>query len=118
MSRSEIPVTDITRTTFPVVSPISQIVSSATTGHFFTGNTGQEYLEIVNASGSATATVECVLTADGLNTEDLSIGIPAGTTLIGPFKKSTFNQNNAGDVYVNVSDDGLLLRAYRLVRAA
>lgn len=118
MPRTQVVVKDITRTTFPAISPIGQIVSSSTNNHYFTGNTGQEYIEIVNGAGSATVTFECVLSVDGLAAEDLSLGVPAGTTLIGPFKKATFNQNGSGDVYFNPSANGLLLRAYRLVRTA
>ncbi len=120
MSRSLLTVTDLARAG---VSPIAQLVADATNKHYFTGNTGQEYVEIENSSGGSvdvTFKVGPGVSADGLTIDDLVIGVNPGTVLAGPFRKNTFNQNVAGDVWIDpsVSGSGLRFRAYRLTRTA
>lgn len=119
MARTEVTVTQIERDSpFPGVTPIAQVAGDTVNGHYFAGNTGQEFLEIENLGGSATVTVLSPLEVDGLPVNNLSIGAPSGTVLVGPFRKNTFNQNSSGDVYFNVSSENLRLRAYKLVRTA
>ena len=116
MTRSQITVTDFARAG---VTPIAQVIANATNKHYFTGNTGTEVLEVENVGGSATVIVKAGpgVTADGLHIDDLDVGVLPGTTYIGPFRRNTFNQNNAGDVWVDPSvSTSLRFRVYRLTR--
>ena len=116
MARSLIVVTDIVRAG---TAPIAATVANATDDHYFTGNDGNVFLEIISTDGSS-QTVEIVpnptLTADGLTVSNLTITIPANSTrFAGPFKVTTFKQNAALDVYVNPSvSTTLTFRAWRL----
>ena len=116
MPRVVIPVTSIVRAG---ATPPTQVTADATNNHYFTGNDGLVFLEIVSTDASS-RTVSVVpnpsFTADGLTVSSLVITIPAGATrLAGPFKVSTFRQNTASDVYVNPSvATTLLFRAWRL----
>lgn len=116
--RTQIVVTDIDR---DGISPVGFLVADATNKHYFTGNDGQVYLEIQNVAGSANVVVEASpnVNVDGLEVADLNIIAMPGTTLAGPFRRNTFNQNTNADVYVNPDTSGTLrLRAYRLTRTA
>lgn len=120
MARSQLTVTEIARAG---VSPIAQLVADATNKHYFTGNSGQEFVEIENSSGGSltvTFKVGPGVSADGLVIEDYSVGVNPGTIIAGPFRKNTFNQNANGDVFIDpsASGSGLRFRAYRLTRTA
>lgn len=94
----------------------------ATNDHYFTGNTGQEVIEVVSSDGGdQTVTVQYAPGAAGgvQAVSGYAETIPAGTTrIIGPFSKSKYNQNAAGDVHFDPSVSNTLdFRAYRLVKA-
>lgn len=116
MARVVIPVTDIDRD--GVAAP-SQVTADATNDHYFTGDDGKVFLEIVSTDGGP-QTVEVVANpsffADGLTVANLSIAVAAGATILaGPFRVTTFKQNATNDVYVNPSvSTTLKFRAYRL----
>lgn len=116
MARSQITVTSISRSG---TTPIVATTSDATNDHYFTGNDGKTFLEIVS-SDAGSQSVEVVAsptyTADGLTVSNLTVTVAAGTTVLaGPFKVSTFRQNSTNDVYLNPSvSTNLKIRAWRL----
>ncbi len=116
MARTLVPITEIVRSG---ATPPSATVADATNDHYFTGNDGRVYLEIVSTdAGAQTVTVKAAPTfsADGLTVGDLVISIPAGATRrAGPFRVSTFKQNASADVYFDPSvSTTLTFRAWRL----
>ena len=116
MSRSQITVTDTTRSG---ATAIAQTVADSSNGHYFTGLTGQEWIEIVNTAASAatvTIKVSPTYTADGLVVSDLPIIVGAGATVVAaPFKVLTFKQNSTNDVYINPGvSTTLKFRVWRL----
>jgi hypothetical protein len=116
MPRVVVPITDIVRSG---ATPPAQVDADATNKHYFTGNDGRVYLEIVSSDGAQqTVTVKAAptFTADGLTVGDLVITIPAGATRrAGPFRVSTFKQNASADVYFDPSvSTTLKFRAWRL----
>lgn len=121
MARVVVPVTEIVRAG---TTPPSQVNGDAPNDHYYTGNTGQEYIEVVSSDGGAqTVTVKAnpaISTVDGLTVSDLVISIPAGATrLIGPFKNATFSQNATNDIYFDPSvSTNLKFRVYKLPRNA
>jgi hypothetical protein len=119
MARSQLTVTDIARSG---VTPIAQLISDAVNKHYFTGNSGQEFVEIENVSGgSITVTFQAgpSIQADGLVIEDYKVGVLPGTVIAGPFRRGTFDQNSNGDVYFNADTSTTVrFRAYRLTRTA
>jgi len=97
--------------------PIAQLIANATNKHFFQNNDGQVYVEIENVGGSATVDFLPApsLPTDGLTVDPLSVGVTAGTLLVGPFKRSTFNQDGNGTVFINPDTSTTVkFRAYRL----
>lgn len=102
-------------------TPPSQVNGDATNDHYFTGNDGQTFLEVVSSSGSSqTVTIYYAPRAlVGASVAAAVETVAAGATrLIGPFSPSKFNQNQAKDVYFDPSvATDLKFRAYRIVRA-
>ncbi len=102
MARSQITVTTPVRT---CTTAIAQTVADAANGHYVTGWTGMEWIEIVNTAGSgATVTVSPnpSYTADSLTVNPENIVVAAGATVVcAPFKQLTFKQNVTNDVYIN-----------------
>ena len=116
MPRSQITVTDTVRS--GATAP-AQTSSDASNGHYFTGLTGMEWIEIVNTAASgATVTVRVNPSyfADGLVVNNLSIIVGAGATVVAaPFKVLTFKQNSTNDVYIDPGvSTTLKLRVWRL----
>ena len=88
----------------------------ATNGHYIGENEGDTVIEVVNAGGTP-RTVTLHYAADPTNAtervpETIDVGANA-TVLIPPMRKDLFNQNDAGDVYLDVSHADLDLRAYK-----
>src|SRR5574340_531772 len=116
MARSQITVTDITRSG---TAPIAQTTADATNKHYFVTSDERVYLEIVSSdAGSQTVSIEPnpSLTADGLTVSSLVITIAAGATaLCGPFRATTFKQDSSYSVYVGPSvSTTRKFRAWRL----
>lgn len=93
----------------------------ATNDHYYTSNSGQEVIEVVSTDGSdQTVTVQFAPAAAGgvQAVSGYAETIPAGTTrIIGPFSKSKYNQNAAGDVHFDPSVSNTLdFRAYRTTK--
>lgn len=99
----------------------SQVNGDSTNKHYFTGNTGQEIIEVVSSDGSTqTVTVQYSPQAAGqvvavtAPTESIPAG---GTRYLGPFARSKFNQNASGDVYFDPSvSTNLKFRVLRIVK--
>lgn len=94
-----------------------QVTGDVTNNHVFV-NDGRTFLEITNNSAvTQTVTIEPAhnLTLDGLTIDpQLVIVAPGKTSYSGPFTISTFKQDTANDIYVDVQSSLVLLRAYRL----
>ena len=100
-------------------TPPSQVVADATNKHYFTGNDGQTFIEVVSSDGSSrTVTVQFAPSAAGSVTAVTGSPetIPAGATRqLGPFRRDLFNQNASGDVYFDPSvATTLSFRAYKV----
>jgi hypothetical protein len=118
MARSQITVHDITR---DGISQGNAVISDAGNNHYFTGNDGQVFLEIVSTDGGAQsvdieAGTGMAAIVDGLPLDPLTIAVPAGgTVLAGPFRKLSFNQSSDGSVWVDPSVSSTLqFYAFRL----
>lgn len=112
MARTAIPITDIevTGTALP-----AQTAGDTVNHNSFGPNDGQVWLEVENASTSATEKFTLVIpgTVDGIAIEDKELEVPKeATRIFGPFPPSDFN--NEGDVYVNPASAELKFRAFRL----
>ncbi len=103
-------------------TPSSQVNGDATNKHYFTGNTETEMIEVISSdAGTQTVTLQYAPGAAGgiAAVAGSAESIPAGATrLLGPFPKSRFNQNAAGDVYFDPSvSTNLKFRVYRVTKA-
>lgn len=115
MARSQIVVTDIVRA--GLAAGVVRI-ADAVNGHYFVGNDGNVFFEVINNGAPATLTLNSPLEVDELGVSELVIDIPAGTTLAGNFKRRTFNQSTDGTVWVDPSASGQMeIRAYRATPA-
>ncbi len=104
------------------VSQPAQVNADATNKHYLTGNDGQVVLEVVSTdAASQTVTVQLAPAAAGgvAAVPGQAETIPAGATrILGPFAKSKFDQNAAGDVHFDPSvSTTLKFRAYRVAKA-
>lgn len=114
-------ITNLTGGSFQTTPP-SQTNGDATNDHYFTGNDGLTFIEVVSSdAGAQTVAIQysptyAQLTAIPAQSES----VPAGATrLLGPFSASAFNQNSAGDVYFDPSvSTNLKFRVYRTVKSA
>jgi hypothetical protein len=102
-------------------APPSQVDGDATNGHYFSGNDGLVFLEVVSSDASSrTVSIQySPLYAPIASVADQVESIPAGATrLLGPFANAAFDQNAARDVYFTPSvSTTLKFRAYRVVKA-
>lgn len=102
-------------------TPPSVTNGDSTNDHYFTGNDGFVFLEVISTDGSdQTVTLHySPALAPGVTAAAYAETIPAGATrLLGPFSPSKFNQNAAKDVYFDPAVSGTLdFRAYRVTRA-
>lgn len=103
------------------LTPPTQTNGDATNGHYFTGNDGLTFLEVVSSdAGAQTVTIKySPFYAPVATVADQSESIPAGATrILGPFANGAFDQNSAKDVYFAPSvATNLKFRAYRVVKA-
>jgi predicted regulator of Ras-like GTPase activity (Roadblock/LC7/MglB family) len=104
------------------VSQPAQVNADATNKHYLTGNDGQVVLEVVSTdAASQTVTVQLAPGAAGgvAAVPGQTETVPAGATrILGPFAKSRFDQNAAGDVHFDPSvSTTLKFRAYRVAKA-
>lgn len=100
LSDSAFAVTDQTPTDISLAGVADTTSAADATGNTFT-NTGYEFAEVINGSGSSlTVTIDAFPaggqgTPDGLTVTDPTVTVSAGTRKkIGPFRKSTFNDAN------------------------
>ena len=115
VARSQIAVTDIVR---GGLAPGVVTVADSVNGHYFLGNDGNVFFEVINSGAPATLTLNSPLEVDDLGLSELVIDIPAGTTLAGNFKRRTFNQSTDGTVWVDPSSSGTMeIRAFRATPA-
>lgn len=118
MARIQIPVVTIVREGVEP-SPLTPLNSDV--GNYFLQPEGGVHIQMANVSGSSrTVTFISALEVDELALNDLPVVIPAGgSSLYGGFRRKTFNQDStAGSVFMDVSGDGVLVRAYRFEDAA
>lgn len=115
MARTILPIVEIIR------AGVTQAVASfadITNGHQIMGNTGREFVELVNVSnaGSVNATFDVAAVYDGdLTVADIIVAIaPGGTKYVGPFKRGVFNQGASESVFFDVGSTGVSLRGYKL----
>lgn len=93
--------TDLTPANISIAGVADTVTAADVTGNTFT-NTGYEYIEIINASGSS---IDVTLDAfpaggqgspDGLTITDPVVAVAAGARKrMGPFRKTTFNNGSA-----------------------
>jgi hypothetical protein len=104
------------------LSQPAQVNADAVNKHYLTGNDGQVVIEVVSTdAGAQTVTVQLSPAAAGgvAAVPGQAETIPAGATrILGPFAKSRFDQNTAGDVHFDPSvSTTLKFRAYRVAKA-
>ena len=102
-------------------TPPTQVNGDSTNNHYFTGNDGSTYLEVVSSDAGA-QTVSILYSpryAPIATVASQSESIPAGATrLLGPFSTRAFSQNATNDVYFNPSvSTTLKFRVYKVVAA-
>ena len=85
---------------------IEPSLSSAAGGGDQFLNTGNQYVEVTNGSGSSiTVTFAAQKSVDGLDLPDDTLVVPAGETRkAGPFLPSTFNDSNG---YLQITYSGV-----------
>lgn len=102
-------------------TPPSQVNGDATNDHYFTGNDGLVFLEVVSSdAGAQTVSIDYAPTYAPIVDIPAQVeSIPAGATrLLGPFAPTAFDQNPDGDVYFDPSvSTTLKFRAYKTVLA-
>lgn len=102
-------------------TPPAQIDADPTNDHYFTGNDGLVFLEVVSSDvGAQTVAIKFSPRYGPIvDVPDQSESIPAGgTRLLGPFEPAAFDQNADGDVYFDPSiATTLKFRAYKVVKA-
>ena len=115
MPRTQITITDILR---DGVAPGVVTVADAINNHYILGNDGQVFFQVINTGGAQTIEFETPLEVDDLALSSEIVDIPAGTTILGNFRRKTFNQSTDGTVYINPSASGSMeIRAFRATAA-
>jgi hypothetical protein len=118
MPRVAIPVNEIVR---EGLAQPAQVTADATNDHYIAGNDGQVFIEVVSTDASPrTVTVHPSPSAqaDGLTIAPLVLTVGAGATeYFGPFKPSTFNQEQvARQIWLDPSvSTTLKFRAYKII---
>lgn len=116
MPRADIAITQIAQSGVYPSGTVGQV-----DGHKF-GNSGDVFLEVVNASATVARDVTFPTPAEraGLAVADLVVNIPAAARkVIGPFEPSVFNQTSGvddGKTYINYPAGGeldLTVRAFK-----
>ena len=117
MARTNLAVTPITR-----AGVLAAGVVGTADGHMF-ANSGEEFLEVVNANATVARTVTIVTGGqlEGSEIADQTVSIPAASRrLIGPFPPRSFNQivgADRGKVHVNYEAAGVADLTTRVYRA-
>lgn len=113
MSRTVIPVTDLTRAG---VAPPAQTASDSSNGMYVASNNGRVIFEIISTDGSSRNVGFAIpATPDGQAVADKTVTLSAGGTAIcGPYPPIYYNQTD-GSLNINPAvNTTLKFRAYRL----
>ncbi len=100
--------TDLTPQVITKDGIVPAFASAAAAGNMWK-NTGKEYIQVINASGSSiNVTVTTPATVVGLAIEDKVVAVAAGVEKkLGPYEPGYFNQpvgaTDAGKIYVDYS---------------
>ena len=94
--------------------------ADATNDHYITGNEGTTIVEVTNATGSSKTVTVFYGALAAVPSDPEVVTIANGDTkALGPFEPARFNQNGAGDVYLDPSatSASLTFRAKRVDKA-